>query len=72
MRSTCLLVSAGTSKDAFSKDLERTVQMLYKKVLPQLYNELEQAAAENGEMGMGEGLYSNRLGSLKTYMSALA
>jgi hypothetical protein len=46
--------------------------MLYKKVLPRLYNELEQAASENGEMGMGEGLYSNRLGSLQTYMSALA
>ncbi|MFN5312133.1 MAG: hypothetical protein ACK5AU_06470, partial [Flavobacteriales bacterium] len=73
MRSTFQLVFAkGESKDAFSKDLERTVQMLYKKVLPRLYNELEQAASENGEMGMGEGLYSNRLGSLKTYMSALA
>ena len=73
MRSTFQQVAAkGTAKDAFSKDLERTVQMLYKKVLPRLYNELEQAASENGEMGMGEGLYSNRLGRLKTYMSALA
>ena len=73
MRSTFQQVAAkGTAKDAFSKDLERTIQLLYKKVLPQLYNELEQAASENGEMGMGEGLYSNRLGRLKTYMSALA
>ena len=73
MRSTFQQVAAkGTAKDAFSKDLERTVQMLYKKVLQRLYNELEQAASENGEMGMGEGLYSNRLGRLKTYMSALA
>jgi hypothetical protein len=61
-----------TAANAFSKDLERTVQTLYKKVLPRIYSELEQAATENGEMGMGEGLYSSRLGNLQTYMGAFA
>ena len=61
-----------TAANAFSKDLERAVQTLYKKVLPRIYSELEQAATENGEMGMGEGLYSSRLGNLQTYMGAFA
>jgi hypothetical protein len=62
----------GAKPNSFSKNLERTVQALYKKQLPKLYSELEQAAAKNGEMAMGEGLYSSRLASLKTYMGALA
>ena len=40
--------------------------------MPRIYSELEQAATENGEMGMGEGLYSSRLGNLQTYMGAFA
>ena len=55
----------GTKASAFSKDLERTIQSLYKKVLPRIYTGLEQAANENGEMGMGEGAYSSQLLNLQ-------
>jgi hypothetical protein len=64
--------SNGAKASAFSKDLERTIQGLYKKVLPRIYTGLEQAANENGEMGMGEGAYSSQLLNLQTYMGALA
>jgi len=62
----------GAKASAFTRDLERTIQALYKKVLPRIYTGLEQAANENGEMGMGEGAYSSQLMNLQTYMGALA
>ncbi|MEY3727476.1 MAG: hypothetical protein RL098_937 [Bacteroidota bacterium] len=55
---------------AFERSLEKSVQTLYKKVLPRIYSGLEVLATENGEAG--DGLYTNRLGNLQTYMGALA
>ena len=64
--------SKGLQANAFTRDLERTVQKLYKNVLPRIYIGLEKAANENGEMAMSEGLYMNQLMNLKLYMGALA
>lgn len=64
--------SKGLQANAFTRDLERTVQKLYKKVLPRIYIGLEKAANENGEMAMSEGLYLSQLMNLKLYMGALA
>jgi hypothetical protein len=62
--------TAGQGATSFSRDLERTVQTLYKKVLPRIYSGLESLATENGELG--DGLYSSNLGNLKLYMGAFA
>ncbi len=62
--------TAGQSATSFSRELERTVQTLYKKVLPRIYSGLESLATENGELG--DGLYSSNLGNLKLYMGAFA
>lgn len=72
MRTTVKEQTKGKAASAFTKDLERTVQLLYKKVLPRLYQELETAASKNGEMGMGDGRYSSQLGNLQLYMGGLA
>ena len=74
MRSTILNVSGekGMQSSAFNKDLERTVQMLYKKILPKIYSGLERAANENDEFAMSQGYYTSQLMNLKTYMGALA
>jgi tetratricopeptide (TPR) repeat protein len=55
---------------AFTRSLEKTIQVLYKKVLPRIYSGLDALASENGEAG--DGLYSNRLANLQLYMGALA
>jgi hypothetical protein len=59
----------------FARELERTVQRVYKKVLPSIYTALDQAAAENGEMSDSygnAGPYGTMLVNLKSYMGALA
>ena len=55
---------------AFTRSLEKTIQVLYKKVLPRIYSGLDALASENGEAG--DGLYTNRLANLQLYMGALA
>ncbi|MDP4595337.1 MAG: DUF2723 domain-containing protein [Crocinitomicaceae bacterium] len=70
MRTTAKEQLAGMKATAFSRELERSVQVLYKKVLPRIYSGLDALASENGEAG--DGLYSNRLGNLQLYMGALA
>jgi tetratricopeptide (TPR) repeat protein len=70
MRTTAKEQLAGMKATAFSRELERTIQVLYKKVLPRIYSGLDALASENGEAG--DGLYSNRLGNLQLYMGALA
>lgn len=63
-------IVAGLKSTAFSRELERSVQVLYKKVLPRIYSGLEALASENGEAG--DGLYTNRLANLQLYMGGLA
>jgi tetratricopeptide (TPR) repeat protein len=59
-----------TNGTAFERSLEKTIQVLYKKVLPRIYSGLDALASENGEAG--DGLYTNRLANLQLYMGALA
>jgi hypothetical protein len=70
MRTTAKEQMSGLKSSAFSKELERTIQVLYKKVLPRIYSGLETLATENGEAG--DGLYTNRLANLQLYMGGLA
>jgi hypothetical protein len=70
MRTTIKENSIDAKPTSFERSLEKTVQILYKKVLPRIYSGLEALATENGELG--DGLYSSRLVNLKTYMGALA
>ncbi len=59
-----------TKVSGFERSLEKSVQKLYKKVLPRIYSGLDALAAENGEAG--DGLYTNRMANLQLYMGALA
>jgi tetratricopeptide (TPR) repeat protein len=70
MRTTAKEQLAGLKSTSFSRELDRTVQILYKKVLPRIYSGLDALASENGEAG--DGLYSNRLANLQLYMGGLA
>jgi hypothetical protein len=70
MRTTAKEQLAGMKATAFSRELDRAVQVLYKKVLPRIYSGLDALASENGEAG--DGLYSNRLANLQLYMGGLA
>jgi hypothetical protein len=70
MRTTAKEQMSGVKSTAFSRELERAVQVLYKKVLPRIYSGLEALASENGEAG--DGLYTNRLANLQLYMGGLA
>ena len=49
MRTTAKEQLAGMKATAFSRELDRAVQVLYKKVLPRIYSGLDALASENGE-----------------------
>jgi hypothetical protein len=70
MRTTAKEQMSGLKSSAFSRELDRSVQVLYKKVLPRIYSGLDALASENGEAG--DGLYTNRLANLQLYMGGLA
>ena len=70
MRTTVKETNKAGNSSAFTRSLEKTIQVLYKKVLPRIYSGLDALASENGEAG--DGLYSNRLANLQLYMGALA
>lgn len=70
MRTTVKETNKAGNSSAFGRSLEKTIQVLYKKVLPRIYSGLDALASENGEAG--DGLYSNRLANLQLYMGALA
>jgi tetratricopeptide (TPR) repeat protein len=70
MRTTVKETNKTGNSSAFTRSLEKTIQVLYKKVLPRIYSGLDALASENGEAG--DGLYSNRLANLQLYMGALA
>ena len=75
MRTTALNKNGKLPKTPFTNALERTVQRVYKQVLPGIYTGLDQLAAENGEMSDSygnAGPYGSMLGNLKSYMGALA
>ena len=62
----------GNPKSAFAKRLKAEINHVYKVMMPRIYRELEQLAAENGE-GMGsEGAYTSMLMNLQVYMGAMA
>jgi hypothetical protein len=70
MRTTVKETNKAGNSSAFTRSLEKTIQVLYKKVLPRIYSGLDALASDNGEAG--DGLYSNRLANLQLYMGALA
>jgi tetratricopeptide (TPR) repeat protein len=70
MRTTVKETNKAGNSSAFGRSLEKTIQVLYKKVLPRIYSGLDALASENGEAG--DGLYTNRLANLQLYMGALA
>ncbi len=70
MRTTVKETNKAGNSSAFTRSLEKTIQVLYKKVLPRIYSGLDALASENGEAG--DGIYSNRLANLQLYMGALA
>jgi hypothetical protein len=70
MRTTVKETNKAGNSSAFGRYLEKTIQVLYKKVLPRIYSGLDALASENGEAG--DGLYTNRLANLQLYMGALA
>jgi tetratricopeptide (TPR) repeat protein len=70
MRTTVKEMNKAANSSAFTRSLEKTTQVLYKKVLPRIYSGLDALASENGEAG--DGLYTNRLANLQLYMGALA
>jgi len=75
MRTAVMNKNGKLPQTQFARELERTVQRVYKKVLPSIYTALDQAAAENGEMSDSygnAGPYGTMLVNLKSYMGALA
>ncbi len=70
MRTTVKETNKAGNSSAFTRSLEKTIQVLYKKVLPRIYSGLDALASENGEAG--DGIYTNRLANLQLYMGALA
>lgn len=57
--------------NAFAKKIYGKIKWVYKTVLPRIYNELEQAASDNGESMNGEGYYSNMIFGLQINMGAM-
>jgi hypothetical protein len=70
MRTTVKETNKAGNSSAFTRSLEKTIQVLYKKVLPRIYSGLDALASENGEAG--DGIYTNRLANLQLYMGALS